>query len=138
MIVLNMALEQIMFIAAHDNALGNFDAMNTSLHGPPMPSSRHSSLAKCEEGGQVLLNIYKTCFENCHALQLRALEEQHFVSLQKSFGPVSAKFFAMVGQATRVKSEYADTMANLVLESVVDPAQLFDRQLARLLRMPKN
>lgn len=119
---------------------------NTALGGPsrdpnrthnPFASTTHpiesaAALQESEKAAQCLQKLYQNCFENCHALLLRIIEQRHYTSLQKSFGEMPAHFVASVNQAIRDANNYLQGKASEKVENVQEIGGLFDRLLARL------
>ncbi|KAL9048026.1 MAG: hypothetical protein Q9162_007885 [Coniocarpon cinnabarinum] len=96
------------------------------------PVEATEAIRKLESAAWDLQTIYRNCFENCHALLLRIIEERHFMSVQKQFGDVPARFIVALNQAIREAGGYLESQVSGKFERPNERSSPFDRLLARL------
>ena len=96
------------------------------------PVEAYEALKKLEAAAGQLQTIYRHCFENCHNMLLRIIEERHYAGLQKQFGDAQARFMAALNQAIRDSGGFLERRVSEKVDGLSDSTALFDRLLARL------
>lgn len=133
-ILLMRTSETIMHMAiCHSPDIESCRTGSASLEDVGLGLPIKSAVEKVERGAVMLQNIYRACYENCHRLQIRSMDERHFTGLVKTFGQPAAQLLAALAGILSTARDYIEKKADDVLGALLKPHQVFDRHVARLL-----